>query len=85
MENDKSRRHDHGKSHHVVPLERFTEIEYRKAQKDGERNHFLDGFEFRRTEVAVADTIGRHLKAVFKEGNEPADDNDVPESDFREA
>ena len=85
MKNNECRCHDHGKSHHIVPLERFTEIEHGKAQKDGERNHFLDGFEFCCTEVAVADTIGRYLEAVFKKGNEPADDNDVPERDFREA
>ena len=83
MEYDERRRDDQGKAQYVVPLERFTQIENRKAHENRQRNDLLDGFKLRGTEVAVAYAIGRHLKTVFKKSNEPADNDNVPESDFR--
>ena len=82
MEYDERRRDDQGKAQYVVPLERFTQIENRKAHENRQRNDLLDGFKLRGTEVAVAYAIGRHLKTVFKKSNEPADNDNVPESDF---
>ncbi len=84
MEYDERRRDDQGKAQYVVPLERFTQIENRKAHENRQRNDLLDGFKLRGTEVAVAYAIGRHLKTVFKKSNEPADNDNVPESDFGE-
>ena len=66
MEYDERRRDDQGKAQNVVPLERFTQIENRKAHEDRQRNDLLNGFKLGGAEVAVAHAIGRHLKAVFK-------------------
>src|SRR5690349_18985058 len=72
----------HGEAHEVVPLELLFEIEDRKEGENGERDHFLDGFELRGGELVRADAVRRYLEAIFGEGNEPADDNHLGQRDL---
>jgi hypothetical protein len=55
----------------VIPGDLFAEIELREDDEHTERDHLLDDFQLESREFAVADAIGRDLKAVFHKGDEP--------------
>src|SRR5688500_11305677 len=44
---------DKRKADGVIPVERFPQIPNGKDRKDGERDYFLNGFEFRGRELSV--------------------------------
>jgi hypothetical protein len=67
--NQKSKRHS------VIPSDVFAEIEPGENGENGEGDHFLNNFQLKAREMAIADAIGRNLEAVFGEGDEPAHDN----------
>jgi hypothetical protein len=73
-----------GEGGKVVPVQAAAEVEDAKDAEDGEGDHFLHDFELVRGEGADADAVGRHLEAVFKEGDAPADEDDLPEGDLAE-
>jgi len=66
------------KRYKVVPMQLVAEVEDAEYAEDGERNHFLNDLELVGRELPGAETIGRHLQAVLKEGDRPADKDDLP-------
>ena len=65
----------------MVPMQNFSLKQYRgENRKYNERDGFLHYFQLRDRKIPAADTVGRHLQAVFKKGNSQADQNDRPQS-----
>lgn len=60
------------KADQVVPLKFFLEVEYCEHHKNHKRDDFLNGFELKSGELAIADSIGGHLEAIFKKCDAPA-------------
>jgi PLP dependent protein len=63
----------------VVPAQMFAEVEEGEDGEDDERNDLLDDLELDGREAVGADAVGRHLEAVFEEGDAPADQDDLPQ------
>jgi hypothetical protein len=61
------------KRNRIIPFDAFSQIHPRKYDEHAERDHFLDYFQLKPGEFPVADAVGGNLKAVFGEGNQPAD------------
>jgi hypothetical protein len=59
----------------VVPFDVFTEIPPGEYDEDAERDHFLDDFQLKCREFAVADAVCRDLEAVFRERDQPTHDD----------
>lgn len=59
----------------MIPSQWLRQIKIGKTRKHNERDNLLNGFQLYGREMAVTITIGRHLKTIFKEGNQPADEN----------
>ena len=70
------------KSHKMIPPKTVPQIENREDGKDGKGNDFLNRLELRGGKRSKSDAIGRHLKAVFKESDKPANHNDLKEGRF---
>ena len=71
-------------SRQMVPAQRFvSEDQQGEDREDGQRNHLLDHLQLEEREgasvVDEADAVGRHLAAVFEEGDAPAHQNDNEE------
>jgi DME family drug/metabolite transporter len=64
---------DEAKSDKVVPGQWFLQVENREDGEDRKRDDLLDGLQFRRREVAMADPVRGHHQAVFEERDPPAD------------
>ena len=62
----------------VIPAQVRTEIVSGEDAEDRERDDLLNHLELHGSEAAVADAVGGHLKAILKEGDTPADQNDLP-------
>lgn len=60
----------------MIPLKLFPKIEPCEHDEYAQCDDFLDDFQLEYRELAVADAIRRHLKAVLEESNQPTDDND---------
>ena len=65
----------------MVPGEAFTEVYRGEDAEDGQGNDFLYGLEFGGGKITVPHAVGGHLKAVFKEGYAPADENGAEEGE----
>lgn len=50
-------------------------VENREKRKNSQSNDLLNRLELNRRELVRTDSICRHLKAIFREGDDPADDN----------
>jgi hypothetical protein len=74
-EAERDRSDQEKKRYNVVPSDSFIEIEPREHDKHAESNHFLDDLQLKCSELAVADAIRWHLKAILEEGNQPAHDD----------
>jgi len=57
----------------IIPADLFFQIKDRKNAKDSKDDNFLDGLELRDGEHPAADTVGRHLETIFRENDQPAD------------
>ena len=75
FKNHKRGQYNQTKTHHIIPLEFLAQKEHGKNHEYGQGQDFLNGFQFSGAKITVAETVGRHLQAVFKKGDEPADDN----------
>src|SRR5678815_409307 len=79
MEHKEDRQHDAAESRQVVPSKPFTQIRDRKNGEDGKTHHLLDCLELGGREPAVAESVGRHLEAIFRQGYQPARQDDPPQ------
>jgi hypothetical protein len=70
-----------GEGYGVVPVELLSEVEDAEDAEDAERDDFLHDLELVGCECFRADAVGRHLQAVFKERDRPADEDDFPKRD----
>jgi hypothetical protein len=61
----------------VIQSQMFFHVEYGKGDKNRQSDNFLEYFQLPQIHNLIADAIGRHLHAVFKEGNTPADDDSI--------
>ena len=72
----------------MVPGELRAEGRHREEDEDRERDHFLNDLEFKKRErTAVAfktETVGRHLKGLFKKRNAPREEDDRPDGPERD-
>ena len=59
----------------VIPFDTFTEVHPREDDEHAKGDHFLDDFQLKRSEFAIADAVRGDLKAVFGERDEPAYDD----------
>lgn len=66
------------KSNQVIPFKFFFKIEYCESDKHHKRDDFLYGFKLKGAELAIADSIGRHLEAIFEKCDAPANQNYLP-------
>lgn len=77
---DKERSGDEAEAgYRMVPAQVRSKVIRREDAKDRERHDLLDDFELYWREAAVADAIGRDLKAILEEGDRPTDDDHLPE------
>ena|ERR1700744_3653744 len=72
---------DEAKGDQVIPPQLFFENEDGKYTEEGKGNDFLDHLELEGAVAfyLVADAVGGDLEAVFKQGNRPADQDDLGE------
>lgn len=66
FKNKKGRENNQAEPDKMVPAEGFAEIQGGKEGENGQGNDFLNGLEFRRAEIAVADAVGGNLQQIFK-------------------
>ena len=57
----------------IIPADLLLKIKNGKNAKDNKGDDFLDGLELRGGKRPVADAVGRHLETIFREGDQPAD------------
>src|ERR1039458_8918545 len=62
----------------VVPAQMLAEVEEGEDSEDDQRNDLLDDLELDGRKAVGAHAVGRHLEAVFEEGDAPADQDDLP-------
>jgi hypothetical protein len=79
FENKKNSRDDQDKADRVVPLEFFLQVKDGKNGKHNKGDDFLYGLQLCGGKLIRAYAVGRHLEAVFHKGDEPADDDDLPQ------
>jgi len=63
----------------IIPFERLVHIHERKWHKHDQRDDFLQNLELRQIELREANAVGRHLKAVFYQGDAPTDKDGNPQ------
>lgn len=63
----------------MIPPEPFAEIDPSEDGEDAESDHLLDDFQLEAGEFAITDAIGRHLKTILEESDEPAGDDNQKE------
>ena len=59
----------------MIPFDVFTQIPPGKHDEDTKRDYFLNDFQLKRREFAIADAIRRNLKTIFRERDQPAQNN----------
>src|SRR5215469_15977834 len=79
MEGEEDGAHEKRRRNGVVPAQVLAEVEGDEDAEDNERDDFLDDLELDGAELIGSDAIGRNPKAVLKEGDHPADDDDLPQ------
>jgi hypothetical protein len=78
FENEEDGGEDEGESYKIIPFKALLEGENRKYAEDHERDHFLNHLQLSRRELIASDAVGRNLKAIFRQRDQPADQNDFP-------
>jgi hypothetical protein len=74
--------HDEEKPHGVVPLDVLLQVGNRKHRKHNQGNDFLDGLQLGGIKDVTAIAVGGDLETVFKEGDAPAYQRDLPKRDI---
>jgi len=69
----------------MVPAQMLAEVESDEDTEDHQRDNLLDYLELDGREAIGAQAVGRHLKAVLKEGDGPTDQDDLPQRLVTEA
>lgn len=59
----------------IVPREFLLHIKYAECREHDHGQNFLEDLEPGQGEKSTAYAVGWNLQAIFKEGNDPADDN----------
>jgi len=63
----------------VIPPQMRAEVKRGEYGEDREGDDFLDDLELDGRETRGTDAVGGHLQAVLKEGDAPADEDDLPQ------
>ena len=63
----------------MIPAQMRAEVKGGKDAEDRQRDDLLNHFELDHAEAAVAKAVGWNLEAILKEGDAPADEDDLPE------
>jgi hypothetical protein len=72
--------HNEGEGYKIIPAERLFQIKDGKEAEYGEGHYFLDGFQLKAAKAGLfSETVGRYHKAVFEEGDTPADEDYFPD------
>ena len=59
----------------MIPFDAFAEIPPGENDEHSQGDHFLNNFQLKCREFAIADAVRGDLKAVFGERDEPAHDD----------
>jgi len=59
----------------VIPSDAFSEIPPGEYDENAQGDHFLNNFQLKCREFAIADAVCGDLKAVFGERDQPAHDD----------
>ena len=62
----------------MVPMQLVAKVKRGEDTEDRKSNDLLDHFELIWRESTGPDAVGGNLETVFKEGNGPTDDDDLP-------
>src|SRR5271163_945224 len=76
---------DERERHDIVPAQSLSQIDVGEDGEHHQCDDFLDDLELVRGKLAVADSIRRHLEAVFQKRDQPAhhdDQNQRPVSEL---
>ena len=78
FEHEKGTHQDAAEGYQVIPAELLFQYQDGKKAKDGKGNDLLYHFKLEGAEPLdfVADPVGRHLEAVFQQGDRPTDEDD---------
>ena len=63
----------------MIPAQSGAKVERGKNSEHRQRNDLLNHLELNRREAAISEPIGGNLKAILKEGDAPADEDDLPQ------
>jgi len=84
FKHEKSRGDEQNKANDIIPSQFLLEINDRKDAEHNERDNFLYRLELGAGKLVGSDPVRRHLKAIFKKCDKPADKNDLPQGYFPE-
>src|SRR5271168_3382211 len=79
MKNKKHPQNHATKPRRVVPSQLLSQIQHRENRKNRQRDEFLNRLQLRRRKLIRSNPVRRHLKAVLKESDPPADKNHLPQ------
>ena len=79
MEHEEGSSDEAAEGYGVVPVEPFAEVIDGEDSEDAQGDDLLDDFELGGREGGGTDAVGGDLQAVLKEGDAPADENDLPQ------
>src|SRR5262249_6891963 len=82
LKNKECRHHDKKEANRVVPLDVLLQIENGENRKNNQGDDLLNRLELRCIEGMAANTIGGHLKAVFKKRDAPTHQRHLPQRDI---
>jgi hypothetical protein len=68
----------------MVPSDFFTEVNPREHDENAKRDDFLDDFQLKGREFAVADAVRWDLEAVLEERDHPAHDDNGQQGNLPE-
>src|SRR5208282_3838629 len=74
--------HQKRERHHMIPFQALSQIRPRENHKNAKRDDLLNYLQLKSREFAVPDPVRGHLKAIFRERNQPAHDDRGKERSF---
>jgi len=80
---EQDRSHDAPQRKGVIPTDRLAKIEVGEYDEDRQGDAFLNNLELIPGELAIADSVRGHLKAVLAKRDKPADDDSLHHRDGR--
>src|SRR5215475_529488 len=69
----------------IVPSELLSQVSDGENRKDDQGDDFLDSLELSRGKLVGPDPVCRHLETVFREGDQPAQDDRHPQRRLAES